>query len=375
MLLIPPPKLRSDILEGMAEEIFRYAAYPSDSQLDQAAEALINAHPCLREKGTRTGHEGWKHYLKIKMAYFRSKLSKIGHPEITVNSLRNKRKGQGKAASNIKKTKKAEVNFLPSLPKGETAESMEKERIALLTEVKNKNNEAVVKEKMHLTFSYRRQELVEDLPMVSDLQSRWPALFTVNEINAEFMRITTVPLISKFLAQLDKCTANLQKVFSSKGGASGQKISRIMAVADKCGDIHIKRDCVIQSLCVYLNEDITTVIKEFRVCIRMPFFKGIVHPKMKILCLSAYPQRIQRCAGAEDDLGDVGVVIEGAKLIQHLKSISFGLVILFGLIYALNLSYPQSLRFTFEFFQKVLLNLDGSKLSPKVQALKIKMFQ
>jgi len=58
MLLIPPPKLRSDILEGMAEEIFRYAAYPTDSQHDQAAEALINAHPCLREKGTRTGHEG-----------------------------------------------------------------------------------------------------------------------------------------------------------------------------------------------------------------------------------------------------------------------------------------------------------------------------
>ncbi len=68
-------------------------------------------------------------------------------------------------------------------PKGETAESMEKERIALLTEVKNKNNEAVIKEKIHFTFSYRRQELVEDLPMVSDLQSRWPALFTVNEVS------------------------------------------------------------------------------------------------------------------------------------------------------------------------------------------------
>ncbi len=72
---------------------------------------------------------------------------------------------------------------------------------------------------------------------------------------------------------------------------------------------------------------------------------------------------------------DVGVVIEGVKLLHHLKSISFGLVMLFGLIYALNLSYPQSLKFTFEFFQKVLMNLDGSKLSPKVQALKIKMFQ
>ncbi len=47
------------------------------------------------------------------------------------------------------------------------------------------------------------------------------------------MRVTTVPLLSKFLAQLEKYTATLQKVFSSKGGASGQKISRIMAAADK----------------------------------------------------------------------------------------------------------------------------------------------
>lgn len=80
-------------------------------------------------------------------------------------------------------------------------------------------------------------------------------------------------------------------------------------------------------------------------------------------------------AGAEEEPSDVGVVIEGVTLLENLKSISFGLVILFGLIYALNLSYPQGLKFTFEFFQKVLMNLDGSKLSPKVQALKIKMFQ
>ncbi|XP_041798790.1 uncharacterized protein LOC121627424 [Chelmon rostratus] len=139
--LTPPPKLRMDILEGMAEQIFKYTAYPSDSQIEEAAEVLVHVHPCLRQRGTRGGHEGWKQYLKTKVANFRTKLCKIGHPEVCVNSFKNKRKGQEKAAANIKKTRKAEVNFLPSLPYGETRESLENEREALLTEVKKRHTE------------------------------------------------------------------------------------------------------------------------------------------------------------------------------------------------------------------------------------------
>ncbi|KAI9527428.1 hypothetical protein NQZ68_030880 [Dissostichus eleginoides] len=78
-------------------------------------------------------------------------------------------------------------------------------------------------------------------------------------------------------------------------------------------------------------------------------------------------------AHEEDGPEDVGVIIEGVELLSNLRSISFGWAMLFGLIYTLNLSYPQELKSTFEFVQKVLMNLDGNKLSPKVQSLKIKM--
>lgn len=182
-LLNPPPKLRMDILEGMAEEIFKYTAYPNDSQIEEAAEVLVQKHPCLRQRGSHAGYEGWKLYLKTKIANFHTKLSKIGLAEVTVNCLKNKRKGQDKAAANIKKTKKAEVNFFPSLPSGETTDSLEKERVALLTEVKKRNNEAVIKQKLQKTFSYRRKEVVQDVPAVYDFVSRWPALFTVIEVS------------------------------------------------------------------------------------------------------------------------------------------------------------------------------------------------
>ncbi|KAG7330788.1 hypothetical protein KOW79_004757, partial [Hemibagrus wyckioides] len=78
-------------------------------------------------------------------------------------------------------------------------------------------------------------------------------------INLEFMRITTVPLISKFIGKLDKYSDDLVKVFRHKGGIAGQKICRIMALTVKNEDINIKRDCILRSPNVYLNEDIETL--------------------------------------------------------------------------------------------------------------------
>lgn len=64
---------------------------------------------------------------------------------------------------------------------------------------------------------------------------------------------------------------------------------------------------------------------------------------------------------------DVGIIVEGCTVLQHLRDVANGCATLFGLIYCLNLSYPKDLRYTFEFLQKVLMGLDGNKLSTKVQ--------
>ena len=74
-------------------------------------------------------------------------------------------------------------------------------------------------------------------------------------------------------------------------------------------------------------------------------------------------------------LADVGVVLEGVKVLHNLESINHACVILYGLNYALNLSYPKSLKDTFEVYQKILMDLESSKLSPKVRALKVKLLR
>ena len=80
-------------------------------------------------------------------------------------------------------------------------------------------------------------------------------------------------------------------------------------------------------------------------------------------------------AEATDPLADVGILVEGCSVLQNLRDVGNGCAVLFGLIYCLNLSYPKDLRYTFEFLQKVVMGLDGNKLSTKVQVLKNKLHE
>lgn len=171
----------TDILEKLAESMFQYVAYPTNAHRADVAEALIRKHPCLKEPGSYNGSYGWQQRLKYKMGNYRSKLKKLGCPELEVNTL-SKKRGHEKA-KNIKKPRKAEVNFLPPHPQGETEKSLEHERVGLLSEVKKRNNRQLISEKMAKTFSIRRQEVVNQAPPVSDLKDRWPALFDAAQVN------------------------------------------------------------------------------------------------------------------------------------------------------------------------------------------------
>ncbi|GAA6074431.1 uncharacterized protein LOC124395026 [Tachysurus ichikawai] len=66
---------------------------------------------------------------------------------------------------------------------------------------------------MSLTFSLWRKEIVEVVPMVSEVLERWPALFIPNEIGYEFKRITNVDLLDTFRSLLHQHTPQLLKLY------------------------------------------------------------------------------------------------------------------------------------------------------------------
>lgn len=179
--LNPSIALKSAILDGLTEAIVQHKVYLSDMEFDEVAKALVTAHPCLKEPGSATGYGGWKTSLKYKLANYRTKLRQIGCPEVTVNSLKHKPDGKCSPAYGVKRPKKAEVNYCPTYPAGETAETLEQMRVALLSEVKKRNNEQKVAQMMEMTFALRRQEVVQEAPMIAEFKTRWPAVFHVRE--------------------------------------------------------------------------------------------------------------------------------------------------------------------------------------------------
>ncbi|XP_071348849.1 uncharacterized protein [Trachinotus anak] len=265
--LLTTPNIKSDILEKLAQSIYTYTPYLSLQNCLSVAEALIKAHPCLKDPGSSAGVIGWQNSIKYKMANYRTKLRGLGIPDVTCNALKHKLPADRKSAKNVKKAKRAEVNYLPPYPAGENEQSLEKVREELVTGSKKKNNEKIVKDKMNKTFALRRHEIINQCPTVRAMKDRWPALFDPSQINAEFQRTTTVHLEPKFMSSLDRHTPKLLTLFRAKGGALGRRLEIIMEPLEDLvqSPVERTREVVLQCLIEYLGEQWGHLIKEFNI--------------------------------------------------------------------------------------------------------------
>ncbi|KAJ4946958.1 hypothetical protein JOQ06_009001 [Pogonophryne albipinna] len=359
--LLTNARVKSDILETLAKTIYTYTAYPSSAQISDVAEALVKKYPFLKEPGSFSGYYGWQQSIKYKMANYRTKLRGYGVPEVMCNALKRKRPADQKSAKNVKKPRKAELNYLPPYPAGEDEESQEQERIQLLSEVMKRDNNKLIKDKMAKTFAHRRNEIINQSPSIEDIKARWPALFEASHIQDEFQRITMVQLDSKFMSKLDEHTPRLLKHFHSKGGSMGLQLQAILLMAPSNPSIDMSRGLVIRCLMVYLGESTDQLLKEYD----DPDEDNVSQD------LAAASMTIYRAKNNATE--DIGIVVEGIKVLTALGTFSRACSLLIGLAYTLNLAYPKEIRQTMEVFQKLFLELDCSKLSPKLNTLKNKL--
>ncbi|XP_041804801.1 uncharacterized protein LOC121614792 [Chelmon rostratus] len=366
--LLINPRVTSSILDKLSEKIFCFTAYPTGVQILAVAKALVEKYPCLKEPGSFNGLYGWQQRIKYKMGNYRAKLRscQLAFPELEVNTLKRRCANEEGSSKGIKRPKKAEVNYLPPLPLGETEETVEKERLDLLKEIKKKNNGKIINEKMEKSFAVRRIEVVNHCPTVQDLMERWPSLFSETQIKEEFKRITTIHLERTFLSKLDRHTTKLVEIFRKKGGIAGMKIRPML---NSLSEQHVegRRDIIIRCLVEFLGESAEELIKDYQNVSQEAVKEDCSQHIMKIIVI--HPNGAQE----NQDSSYVSVIVEGKEVLEDCRSVANACLLLMGVIYAVNLSYPLKLKYTFEVFQKLFLELDILKMSSKVQALHKKL--
>uniref|UniRef100_A0A8C5GUT4 Uncharacterized LOC114458703 n=1 Tax=Gouania willdenowi TaxID=441366 RepID=A0A8C5GUT4_GOUWI len=190
-------------------------------------------------------------------------------------------------------------------------------------------------------------------------------LIFLKQINLEFKRITTLPLQSRFLSQIDELSGKLLRLFERRGGQVGRVLEDIVAPVVQGADVDLIRGCIIKGLCAYLNEEPGNLVMEY--------VGGDETNRRQIeeTTVGIYIRK-QDCNSKP---GDIGVVIEGRVVLRQVDNFPLAVAMLFGLIYALNLDYPHDLKYTFEVFQKILMELEGTTLSKKVQVLKNRLHE
>uniref|UniRef100_A0A9J7XHJ2 Sterile alpha motif domain-containing protein 3-like n=1 Tax=Cyprinus carpio carpio TaxID=630221 RepID=A0A9J7XHJ2_CYPCA len=358
-----PRDMKHEILEKLAECMYSFKAYPSDDDFNDVASSLVKKHPCLTEPGSSTGWNGWKNSLKFKMGNYRTKLRRAGCTDVLINV--GKRGGQDPLRS-VKRPKHFEINFLPNYPAGEDECSMESKRLQLVEEMKKCHpSSTLISQNMDSTFSLRRKEIVEIESPVKETLQRWPSLFTERQINAEFVRITSKNLKQDFFTALDQHTARFLKIFETKKGAVGKRLSEFLdQIKLKGTDITANRTAVLRGLPLLLGEETSDFFKATLDC-------DCDIPQISIGILTVITEGSQDSSQALHlENSHTAIILEGAIVMDNIENLPDAMWLLFGLIYALNLEYPPQLKNTFDFIQRVFLSLGHKSLKPKLQSLK-----
>ncbi|KAL7384320.1 hypothetical protein ABVT39_028073 [Epinephelus coioides] len=183
-----------------------------------------------------------------------------GCPEVVIN----KRKGADVKGKRVKKSKKGEVNYCPDPPEGQSPESVEEKRKMMEMEMLKKDpDHQLIEDLMTSTFSQGRREIIGDEPLITEVISRWPALFHERQIKAEFKRIVTTDLLESFLDGLDGLVPRLLEMYKATA-RSGKKqaLKDILDCLEKDDTNERRRTAAVLGLPHYISgEDPSDVIR------------------------------------------------------------------------------------------------------------------
>ncbi|XP_062396129.1 uncharacterized protein LOC134086948 [Sardina pilchardus] len=221
---------------------------------------------------------------------------------------------------------------------------------------------------MALTFSLRRQEVVDIQPLVTVLRDRWPALFFKDEICREFYRITNIDLMVTFQSSLEKFTPALLKYYRKK-----KELTALLApLDDQVSDIvDLRKRVALEGLPLVLKEESGCL---FRKCLDTDAEDDIYTRDVKIGILTVLEDDVAAKKSLPTVI-NIAIVLEETVVLEDIQDLPSAVAYLFGLMYATNMEYPKDLCYTFEVIQRVFLELDAQTCSSRTLSLRRKLYE
>ncbi|XP_051785405.1 uncharacterized protein LOC127528732 [Erpetoichthys calabaricus] len=215
------------------------------------------------------------------------------------------------------------------------------------------------------------REIVGGEPLISEIFNRWPALFTERQISAEFKRIVTTDLLQPFLEGLDGLVPRLLEVYKA-AAMSGRKLSlkSILQCLEKDDTNQKRRTAALLGLPYYISEDPSGIIKT---CDAHGEQLDVIMKGMQVGLLIGHEGVLQDAFPHE--LFNVAVVVEETIILHSLQNVPEGFAMLMGIIYCFNLEYPQKMKYTFEFLQRVVMQIKPDQGSVRIHGLRNKLLR
>ncbi|KAK9539536.1 hypothetical protein VZT92_004636 [Zoarces viviparus] len=230
---------------------------------------------------------------------------------------------------------------------------------------KKKRDRKMMDALMESTFALRRKEIVGGEPPVSEIEDRWPALFSERQISAEFMRLVSSDLNQSFFDGLDKYVPKLLEVYR-KRGQSCPDLRSLLHPLDEQTSNQKRRDAALLGLPYYLRED-----SKSHLCLSaVEASKG-----MDIGLLVVTEDGGSNKQLLAKNIVDVAVVLEEHVILKEQKDVARAFATLMGLLYSLNIDYPKGLKYTFEVIQKLVMGIGSGNCSAKANGLRNRMLQ
>ncbi|XP_077950741.1 uncharacterized protein LOC120832503 [Gasterosteus aculeatus] len=208
-------------------------------------------------------------------------------------------------------------------------------------------NGPLVKQKMDQTFALRRKEVVESEPAISTM------------VFMECSRIVGKNLKTEFYESIDRHSPRVLELFGSKRENVGQLLTHILQQTNTTEPTECQRAS-------YHPGDNPTDF--FKAGFESDDEDSFCDPDIGILLI----EREGAVLTSSQHLrpASLEIIIEGEVVMDSIQDLPKAMCLVFGLMYALHLNYPKTMKLTFQFIQQVLLLLVHTDLKPKLQTLK-----